>query len=100
MRNTTLLLATLVVAGGFASPSYAADTMARNLAAPCASCHGTDGKSVGGNEKLAGMPRDQLITKMSEFKSGMKPATIMHQLSKGYTDEQIAQIASYYAAQK
>jgi cytochrome c553 len=37
---------------------------------------------------------------MLDFKSGKKPATIMHQLSKGYTDEQLAALSGYFAAQK
>jgi sulfide dehydrogenase cytochrome subunit len=35
-----------------------------------------------------------------DFKAGKRPATIMHQLAKGYTDEQLADIAGYFAAQK
>jgi cytochrome c553 len=63
-------------------------------------CHGTTGHSVGGNERLAGMPKDEMVRKFKEFQSGAKPATVMHQLSKGYTDQQIDQIAAYFAAQK
>jgi cytochrome c553 len=38
---------------------------------------------------------------MLDYKADRVPAaTIMHQLSKGYTDEQIAAIATYFAAQK
>jgi len=37
---------------------------------------------------------------MLDFKSGKKPATIMHQLSKGYTDEQLAALAAYFASQR
>jgi cytochrome c553 len=37
---------------------------------------------------------------MQDFKSGKKPATLMHQLSKGYSDEQIDQLAGYFAALK
>ena len=33
-------------------------------------------------------------------KAGRKPATIMHQLAKGYSDDQIQAIAAYFAAQK
>ena len=50
--------------------------------------------------KVAGKDKDELLQKLLDFKSGRKPATIMHQLSKGYTDEQLAQIAGYFAAQK
>lgn len=70
------------------------------LAAACAMCHGTAGHSVGGYEPLAGMPQADLMRKMKEFQSGARPATIMHQISKGFTDAQLEQIAAYFAAQK
>lgn len=70
------------------------------LAASCAMCHGTAGHSVGGNEPLAGMPKDELVRKFKEFRSGAKPATAMHQIAKGYSDREIDQIAAYFAAQK
>lgn len=72
----------------------------RVWAAACANCHGTDGRALQGNEALAGKDKDELVQKMMDFKSGRKPATIMHQISKGYSDEQIQQIAAYFAAQK
>ena len=74
--------------------------LARSLAATCTNCHGTNGVSQGGTESLAGMPREALVRKMQEFKSGARPATIMPQLAKGYTDEQVALIAGWFAAQK
>jgi cytochrome c553 len=74
--------------------------LARNLAATCASCHGTGGVSQGGTASLAGMAKDSIVRKMQEFKSGTRPATIMHQLAKGYSDEQIALVADWFAAQK
>jgi cytochrome subunit of sulfide dehydrogenase len=72
----------------------------RSWAAACANCHGTDGRAQSGMESLAGADKDDMIKKMLDFKAGRKPATIMHQLAKGYTDEQIAAIAGYFAAQK
>ena len=72
----------------------------RSWAASCAACHGTDGRAQPGMESLAGTNRDDLVKKMLDFKAGRKPATIMHQLSKGYSDEQIVAIAGYFAAQK
>jgi cytochrome c553 len=53
-----------------------------------------------GMESRAGQPKDDLQKKMLDFKTGKKPATIMHQLSKGYSDEQIEQLAAYFAALK
>jgi cytochrome c553 len=92
----------IVCAAVFAAAPLAvsAQDAGRSLAASCAMCHGTTGHSVGGNEPLAGMAKDDLVRKFKEFRSGAKPATIMHQLSKGYTDQQLEQIAAFFAAQK
>ena len=74
----------------------------RSLAATCASCHGTNGRAAEGSAvpSLAGTPRAQMIAQMAAFKPGTRSATVMHQLSKGYTDAQIAQLADYFAAQQ
>lgn len=72
------------------------------LAATCANCHGTEGRPVAGSPlpPLAGMPREQMLARLQAFKSGAQPATIMHQLSKGFSDSQLEQLAAYFAAQK
>jgi cytochrome c553 len=95
MRIALVCAAALAAAPLLAS----AQDAGRDLAASCAMCHGTNGRSVGGNEPLAGMAKADLVRKFNEFRSGAKPATIMHQISKGYTDQQIDQIAAYFAAQ-
>mgnify|MGYP001809768688 FL=1 len=74
--------------------------LARNLAATCANCHGTNGNARGDMKPLAGMPADKLIAIMADYRAGNLPATIMHQIVKGYTDDQIKLIAAYFAAQK
>lgn len=72
----------------------------RSWAASCANCHGTEGRAQPGMVSLAGANQDDLVKKMLDYKSGRLPATIMHQLAKGYTDEQIVAIAAYFASQK
>jgi sulfide dehydrogenase cytochrome subunit len=89
-------VASLMLAG----LAHADALQVRSLAASCASCHGTLGVAQPGMESLAGQAKEDLQKKMMDFKSGKKPATIMHQLSKGYTDTQIEQLAVYFAALK
>lgn len=94
-------VAVVAVLIGMAGAVQAQDpNLARNLAATCANCHGTDGRSVGGMDSLAGESKDRLRQKMADFKSGNKPSSIMQQIMKGYTDEQMDLIADYFAAQK
>lgn len=74
---------------------------ARALAATCFTCHGTDGRSVQGiPPSLAGQNRDYLLQQMRDFRDGKRPATIMHQHAKGYTDAQLEAIAGYFASVK
>jgi cytochrome c553 len=75
------------------------DKRARGLAAPCAACHGTNGNSVGGTDVLAGMDRALFIKQMKDFKSGARPATVMHQHARGYTDEEIEKLADFFSSQ-
>ena len=73
--------------------------LARNLAATCANCHGTNGQARGDMKVLAGMSADKIVALVADFKSGAQPSTIMSQIAKGYTDEQIKLVAGYFAAQ-
>ena len=98
-----LLLAALASCAALASPVSAqgADpNLGRNLAAACANCHGTNGVSQQGMPSLAGQQGSQLAQQMRDFRAGKRPATIMHQLAKGYSDEQIDALAAYFSAQK
>ncbi len=70
------------------------------LAATCANCHGTDGHSAGGIPPLAGLEPALFLERMSSFKSGRRASTVMNQIAKGFTDEQIAELARYFARQK
>ena len=87
---------------GSASAFGQQDVQARYLAATCASCHGTDGHSAGGDGMpgLAGLSRTYMIEQMNAFRSGERKATIMNQLAKGYTEEQIAQLAEFFSRQR
>lgn len=74
----------------------------KSLAATCANCHGTDGRTVEGSAVpgLAGMPREYMLRQLKAFRDGSRPATVMHQLAKGFTEPQLEQIATYFTTQK
>jgi cytochrome c553 len=91
------LMATL---GGWASAQALDPMQVRGWASTCATCHGTAGIAQPGMESLAGVNKDEMLKKMLDFKTGKKPATLMHQLSKGYSDEQLQALSAYFAALK
>lgn len=99
MRFLTLTL-TLATASVLALPAQAQVNQIRVWAAACANCHGTEGRAQPGMESLAGKNKDEMLQKLLDYKTGRKPATLMHQIGKGYSDEQLAQISAYFAAQK
>jgi cytochrome c553 len=100
IRKPSVLMASLFVGLlGATSLASAQSLQIKQWAASCAACHGTDGYSEGGMASLAGQNKDAMIKKMNDYKTGKIPnATIMHQLSKGYTDEQIEKISAYFAS--
>ena len=93
----------IALAAAFAAASFSAYAQEnpRNLASACAICHGTDGKAVTKDViPLAGLPREHIASQMRAFRDGTRPATVMHQIAKGYTDAQIDAMAGWFAAQK
>ncbi len=95
-----LTLLALWASASLSQPQTPDAAQVRSWAASCANCHGTDGRAQPGMESLAGANKDDLVRKMLDYKADRRPATIMHQLAKGYSDEQIVAIAGYFAAQK
>ena len=87
-------------APGFAPPNLTANGV-RGMAANCAACHGTQGRPVPGASVpgLAGRGKEEIVSAMAQFKSGQRPATVMHQIAKGYGDEEVAAIADYFSRQ-
>ncbi|WP_088283134.1 cytochrome C [Ideonella sp. A 288] len=99
-------LAAAALLAGMALGAQAQDASqrlrARTLAATCAHCHGTDGRAVQGEAlvSLAGRPASELLATLLDFRTGQRPATIMHQITRGYSQEQLESVANYFAAQK
>ncbi len=98
----TLPIRALAIALTLALPGAAlAQTLvseAQILAGPCASCHGPSGQSPGAIPGIAGLPEAELSEKLTAFRDN-PPAgsTIMGRHMKGYSDDQIAALAKFFA---
>ncbi|HEY0825513.1 MAG TPA: c-type cytochrome [Ramlibacter sp.] len=102
-RPRVLMAALAVAACAPLAQAQTADALyLRGLAATCANCHGTNGRTVEGSAVpgLAAMPREYMLRQLHAFRDGSRPATVMHQITKGFTVPQLEQIATYFAAQK
>ena len=96
-----LAAAVLALAAPWALAQGPDANLARNLAATCANCHGTNGNVRGKEVKpLAGVSAEKILAQIADYKSGAQPATIMHQISKGYTDAEIDALAAYFSSLK
>lgn len=86
-------------AWGVAQAQATPATQVRSLAATCAACHGTEGQAVQGQAMLAlaGLTREHIAAQLHAFRDGSRPATVMQQIAKGYSDEQIDALAAYFA---
>ena len=78
--------------------TVAQEREAAYVSANCANCHGPQGRSGAAVPSLAGLPSRYIVEQMQAFKAGTRPATIMQQLAKGYTDSQIELMASYFSS--
>lgn len=68
-------------------------------AANCSVCHQrNDGDPA--LPKLAGQKAADIVAAMDAFRTGKRRATVMDRIAKGFTDDEVAAIAAWYAAQK
>jgi len=66
----------------------------------CAVCHGSDGNSpLSANPNLAGQHAEYLYKQLVEFKSGARANAIMAGMVANLSDDDMRNLAAYYAAQ-
>lgn len=70
-----------------------------SLAAGCATCHGTDGRSVDAAiPSLAGVTAEWIVQRTLIYRSPVYGGALMHHLVQGYEDDEIQAIADFFAA--
>ena len=76
----------------------------RSKAAVCTACHNADGNStVPAWPKIAGQPEKYLIEQLKEYRKGDKGTRfnpVMYGIVQALTDQDIADLAAYFASQK
>ena len=96
------LTAILIVASfGVIGAAQAAGNVAagKDKSAVCAGCHGDKGQGIAPNPALAGKPEADLVKVLKDFKSG-RVNTVMHGLAASLSDQDIENLAAYYASLK
>ena len=73
----------------------------KGKAAVCAACHGADGNSPSNMfPKLAGQGEAYLVKQLQEFKSGDRNNAVMAPMVAALTEQDMADLAAYYASNK
>ena len=83
----------------FAAPAHAADARAgRQKVVVCQACHGLDGLSKNPEApNLAGQIENYLVKALKDYGTGERKHEAMNIVAKDLSDEDIADVAAYYA---
>jgi len=99
MHKIVALVTAVSLAICVAERSFAADNdQGAQLAATCAACHRLDGRDRG-IPSIVGFSEEQFVTVMRAFKSGERSGPIMRTMARSLSNEDIAILARYFAAQ-
>ncbi|HEY5683408.1 MAG TPA: c-type cytochrome [Sulfuricaulis sp.] len=104
MRKTLVLGAGLwAMALAMGGAQAAGDAAAgKGKSAGCAGCHGAQGEGKDKYPALAGKDAAFLVKQMQDFRSGTRqdPGKMMNMMAKPLSDQDIANLAAYYASLK
>ncbi len=97
MHRKLCLIAALLtasIAPAIADPSKPVPLIAQ----ACAGCHGQYGAGQGATPPIAGTTKENFLQTWAAFRANERPATIMNRIARGYTDEEVATLADYFAS--
>lgn len=105
MRSVVSVLLALVIMPGAMYPAVAGDLAAGEVTYStkgCMGCHGPGGNSPNPDmfPKTAGLEEPYLVEQLKAFRGGERNNPMMTPMASGLTDEEIANLATYLAAQK
>jgi len=97
MNATRVSVAAFVLVIGAATASAAEAPVG---ASSCSGCHATNAQAQTPVPPLKGRAANDIADAMTEYKSGKRQGTIMDRIAKGFSEEEIRAIATWYAEQK
>jgi cytochrome c553 len=101
MKRALLTAALLALFGAMGAGHAGGDASAgKAKVAACAGCHGANGEGRDKNPPLAGKPEAELLQAMKDYKSGKRQNAIMKTFASKPSDQEIADVAAYYASLK
>jgi len=97
-----MLTVVIVVTFGALATAQAAGNVeaGKAKAAACVGCHGANGQGVPPNPALKGKTEDELVEAMKDYKSGKRNNAVMKAFAAPLNDQDIANLAAYYASLK
>lgn len=99
------IFAAVLIAAGFAQPALAGDAAAGEqayMARGCIGCHGPGGHSANPDvyPSTAGRSEAYLTEQLNAFRNGERQNPMMTPMVAGLTDDDVANLAAYLAAQE
>jgi cytochrome c553 len=104
MKKVAILFSLIL---GWAQTGFTADTgvvgdasAGKDKSVACGACHGADGNSAAPTfPKLAGQGQRYLVKQLKDIRDGARPIPTMAGQLDGKSDQDLADIAAFYAAQ-
>lgn len=66
-------------------------------ASSCSGCHAANTTAIPG---IVGRDANDTMAAMTAFRDGLRPATVMNRIAKGFSDDELRAIAAWLAIQK
>ena len=101
MKRALVTLGLVALFGVAVAAQAAGDAAAgKAKSASCAGCHGANGEGKGSYPPLAGKSESALAQAMQDYKSGKRNNAVMKGFVSKLSDDDIANLAAYYASLK
>ena len=100
-KRITFLAASLALAICLPAQAAGDASAGKTKAATCQACHGPDGNSVDPQyPRLAGQYADYLVQALKDYQSGARNNAIMKGFAAGLSEQDMADLAAYFSAQR